>query len=41
MHPSLRATARLSALAAGLSVAVTGVAAAHTVPRSDRHHRIR
>jgi 6-phosphogluconolactonase len=29
MHPSLRAAARLSALAAGLTLAVTGVAAAH------------
>ncbi len=30
MHPPLRAAARLSALAAGLTLAVTGVAAAHT-----------
>jgi 6-phosphogluconolactonase len=37
MHPPLRAAARLSALAAGLTLAVTGVAAAHAVPRSDRH----
>ncbi|MGH2896879.1 MAG: hypothetical protein ACRDPM_26920, partial [Solirubrobacteraceae bacterium] len=37
MHRSLRAAARLSALAAGLSLAVTGVAAAHAVPRSDHH----
>ena len=29
MHPPLRAAARLSALAAGLTLAVTGVAAAH------------
>jgi hypothetical protein len=35
MHPSLRAAARLSALAAGLTVAVTGVASAHTSPRFD------
>lgn len=38
MHALLRAAARLSALAAGLTVAVTGVAAAHAPPRSD-HHR--
>jgi 6-phosphogluconolactonase len=35
MHPLLRAAARVSALAAGLTVAVTGVAAAHASPRSD------
>ncbi|MGZ4169360.1 MAG: lactonase family protein [Solirubrobacteraceae bacterium] len=35
MHPSLRAAARLSALAAGVTLAVTGIAAAHAVPRSD------
>jgi 6-phosphogluconolactonase len=39
MHRSLRAAARLSALAAGLTMAVTGVAAAHTSPRSDQPHR--
>ena len=36
MHPPLRAAARLSALAAGLTLAVTGVAAAHS-PRFDRN----
>ncbi len=35
MHPLLRAAARLSALAAGLTLAVTGVAAAQASPRSD------
>jgi 6-phosphogluconolactonase len=35
MHRSLRTAARLSALAAGLTMAVTGVAAAHASPRSD------
>ncbi|MGH2892513.1 MAG: lactonase family protein [Solirubrobacteraceae bacterium] len=34
MQPSLRATARLSALAAGLTLAVTGVASAHPSPGS-------
>jgi 6-phosphogluconolactonase len=38
MHSSLRAAARLSALAAGLTLAVTGVAGAQAGPRSD-HHR--
>ncbi|HEX3977548.1 MAG TPA: beta-propeller fold lactonase family protein [Solirubrobacteraceae bacterium] len=38
MHPLLRAAARLSALAAGLTVAVTGVASAHASPRFD-HQR--
>ena len=38
MHPLLRAAARLSALAAGLTLAVTGVAAAHASPRFD-HQR--
>jgi 6-phosphogluconolactonase (cycloisomerase 2 family) len=38
MHRLLRAAARLSVLAAGLTVAVTGVAAAHASPSSD-HHR--
>jgi 6-phosphogluconolactonase len=38
MHPSLRAAARLSALAVGLTLAVTGIAAAHAAPRSD-HQR--
>jgi 6-phosphogluconolactonase len=38
MHRLLRAAARVSALAAGLTVAVTGVAAAHASPGSD-HHR--
>ncbi len=38
MHRLLRAAARLSALAAGLTVTVTGVAAAHASPRSN-HHR--
>jgi 6-phosphogluconolactonase len=33
MHPLLRAAARLSALAAGLTMAVTGIAAAHASPR--------
>jgi DNA-binding beta-propeller fold protein YncE len=35
MHPLLRAAARLSALAAGLTLTVTGVAAAHASPRFD------
>ncbi|MFZ1992718.1 MAG: beta-propeller fold lactonase family protein [Solirubrobacteraceae bacterium] len=39
MHPSLRVAARLSALAAGLTVAVTGVATAHPTARADRPHR--
>ncbi|HEY1567421.1 MAG TPA: beta-propeller fold lactonase family protein [Solirubrobacteraceae bacterium] len=38
MHPSLRAAARLPVLAAGLTLALTGVAGAHAGPRSD-HHR--
>lgn len=38
MHPLLRAAARLSALAAGLTVAVTGVASAHNSSRFD-HQR--
>jgi 6-phosphogluconolactonase len=38
MHPSLRAAARLPVLAAGLTLAVTGVAGAHAGTRSD-HHR--
>ena len=38
MHPSLRAAARLPVLAAGLTLAVTGVAGAHVRTRSD-HHR--
>jgi DNA-binding beta-propeller fold protein YncE len=38
MHSPLRVAARLSALAAGLTMAVTGVAAAHGRPRSD-HQR--
>lgn len=37
MHPPLRAAARLSALAAGLTLAVTGVAAAHPSPRFDHN----
>ncbi|HEX3689338.1 MAG TPA: beta-propeller fold lactonase family protein [Solirubrobacteraceae bacterium] len=37
MHPLLRAAARPSALAAALTVALTGVASAHTSPRSDHH----
>lgn len=37
MHPPLRAAARLSALAAGLTMAVTGVAGAHQTPRFDRN----
>ena len=39
MHPLLRAAARLSALAAGLTMAVAGVASAHASPRSDHHWR--
>jgi 6-phosphogluconolactonase len=39
MHPLLRAAARLSALAAGLTVAATGVASAHAAPRSHDHQR--
>ena len=35
MHRLLRAAARVSALAAGLAMAVTGVAAAHASPRFD------
>ena len=35
MHHSLRAAARLSALAAGLTMAVAGVASAHAAPRSE------
>jgi hypothetical protein len=38
MHRLLRAAARLSALAAGLTVTVTGVAAAHSAPRFDHPH---
>jgi 6-phosphogluconolactonase len=38
MHRLLRAAARLPVLAAGLTLAVTGVAGAHAGPRSD-HHR--
>jgi 6-phosphogluconolactonase len=38
MHRLLRTAARLSVLAAGLTLAGTGVAAAHAGPRSD-HHR--
>lgn len=37
MHPLLRAAARLSALAAGLTMAIAGVASAHASPRSDHH----
>jgi 6-phosphogluconolactonase len=37
MHSVLRAAARLSALAAGLTMAVTGVAGAHQTPRFDRN----
>jgi 6-phosphogluconolactonase len=37
MHPSLRAAARLPVLAAGLTLAVTGVAGAHAGTRSDQH----
>lgn len=39
MHSLLRAGARLSAIAAGLTVAVAGVASAHASPRSDHHQR--
>ena len=39
MHPLLRAAARLSALAVGLTAAATGVASAHASPRSDHHGR--
>ena len=38
MHRLLRAAARLPVLAAGLTLAATGVAGAHAGPRSD-HHR--
>lgn len=37
MHPLLRAAARLSALVAGLTVAVAGAASAHASSRSDHH----
>ncbi|MGZ4312644.1 MAG: lactonase family protein [Solirubrobacteraceae bacterium] len=37
MHPSLRSAARLSALAAGLTLAVAGVAAAHPTGREHRN----
>jgi 6-phosphogluconolactonase len=37
MHPLLRAATRAPALAAGLAIAVTGVASAHGLPRSDHH----
>lgn len=37
MHPLLRAAARLPVLAAGLTIAVTGVASAHASPRGDHH----
>jgi 6-phosphogluconolactonase len=37
MHRLLRAAARLSALAAGLTVTVAGVASAHPSPRSHHH----
>lgn len=39
MHSLLRAGARLSGLAAVLTVAVAGVASAHASPRSDHHGR--
>jgi hypothetical protein len=40
MHRLLRTAARLSALVAGLTMAVTGVAAAHAAPRSDHQDAV-